>query len=366
MGILHRFFGHRIAEVWETETRLMHRLGLVPPPTAVQWISTARCDLKCPHCYSNAGPAHPGELTTAQATAHVLDELVRLGRPTFVIAGGESTLRQDFDQIIRATHARRIPWAIHTHGGLVHRHETTFRDCPPVMAAVSLDGPRDFHDRFRGKAGSYDAALSAMALLKDAGVGEVVAGTTINRSNADLLTDMVPAVLACRADSWGFHLMTPEGRAGEHRLLLPTTAQLRRTASLARRLRSIMHVELDNEWGSAGDDDCFYRDAPFTCGAGRISCVVSATGELMPCTTTDPAESAGNVKDTPLSELWATGFAAFRSDKDKLRSDVHDCWLNTRHGVSCRKAAFRTDLFSPALLDRPTADLVPLTVGGGR
>lgn len=366
MGMLHRLFGQRLAAVWETETRLMHKLGVIAPPVAVQWISTSRCDLKCPHCYSNAGPAEHGELTTEQATRHILDELLKLDRPTFVIAGGETTLRKDFDAIIRATAARNIPWAIHTHGGLVHRHEQTFRDCPPVMAAVSLDGPRDFHDRFRGKRGSYDAALSAMALLKDAGVGEVVAGTTIHRANAELLTDMVPAVLSCRADSWGFHLMTPEGRAGEHRALLPTTAQLRRTASLARRLRSIIHIELDNEWGSAGDDDCFYRDAPFTCGAGRISCVVSATGELMPCTTTDHAESAGNVKDTPLSELWASGFSAFRSGKDKLRCDVHDCWLNTRHGVSCRKAAFRTDLFSPALLDKPTTNLVPLTVGGGR
>lgn len=364
MGILHRVFGNRIAEVWAAEARLMHRLGVVAPPVAVQWISTSRCDLTCPHCYSNAGAAAKGELTTEQAVTHILDELVRLDRPTFVIAGGESTLRQDFDTIIRETHKRGIPWAIHTHGGLVHRHAHIFADCPPAMAAVSLDGPRAFHDDFRGKAGSFDKALSAMALLKDCGVQEVVVGTTINRLNADQLCDMLPDVLASRADSWGFHLMTPEGRAGENRDILPTAAQLRRVASLGRRLRSMMHVELDNEWGSAGRDDCFYRDDAFTCGAGRVSCVISATGELMPCTTTDPSESAGNVCDTPLSELWATGFSGFRSGKDALRGDLHDCWLNTRHGVSCRKAAFTLDLFDDALTTNG-AVRVPLTIGGG-
>jgi len=49
------------------------------------------------------------------------------------------------------------------------------------------------------------------------------------------------------------------------------------------RLRS----RVSNEWGGAGRDDPFYRDNAFACGAGRISGVISATGEIMPCATTD-------------------------------------------------------------------------------
>ncbi len=100
-------------------------------------------------------------------------------------------------------------------------------------------------------------------------------------------------------------------------------------------------MELDNEWGSAGSEDCFYRDDTFVCGAGRFGCVVSATGEVMPCTTTDLAESEGNIRDMPLSRVWAEGFARFRSQGDALRSDCGDCWLQTRNGVSCRGAAFQ-------------------------
>ena len=87
-------------------------------------------------------------------------------------------------------HRRGVPWAIHTHGGHVERHLDVFASYPPVMAAVSLDGPRDYHDDFRGKAGSFDAAMRAMRALKELGVPEVVAGTTITRDNADLLADM--------------------------------------------------------------------------------------------------------------------------------------------------------------------------------
>lgn len=303
-------------------------------------ISTSACDLTCPHCYSHAGRKTHGELSTAEAKRLIVDELVALERPTFVIAGGETLLRPDFAEIIAYTHGCQVPWAIHTHGGRVEKLLDVFERYPPVMAAISLDGPRDHHDRFRGREGSFDAALGAIQALKRIGCPEVVAGTTVTRDNADLLADLVPIVLASGADSWGLHLMTPEGRAGANLDLLPTSAQLRRVAAFGRRLRAVLHVELDNEWGSAGSDDCFYRDDPFLCGAGRVSCVVSTTGEVMPCTTTDPHESQGNVRERRLRDIWATGFAAFRSGHDPLRSEMRDCWLQTRHGRSCRGPAF--------------------------
>lgn len=338
MGLLNRLRRRRGPDAWEAEARWLRRLGYVRPPVAVQWIATSACELACPHCYSEAGKRSAGELTGDEACRLVVDELVALDSPTFVIAGGEPLLAHHFAQVVEHAHARRVPWALHSHGGHVARHAELFRRCPPVMAAISLDGPREFHDAFRGRVGSFDAALAAIRTLKQAGCPEVVAGTTITRANADLLVDLFPAVLASGADSWGFHLMTPEGRAGRNLHLLATTEQLRRVAALGRRLRSVFHVELDNEWGSAGADDWLYRDDRFRCGAGRFSCVVSATGEVMPCTTTDPAESQGNVRERPLARIWAEGFAAFRGPGDPLRSDTRDCWLNTRHGRSCRPA----------------------------
>jgi radical SAM protein with 4Fe4S-binding SPASM domain len=366
MGLLHRLFARHAADIWRAEARLLHRLGYVRPPQAIQWISTSACDLHCPHCYSNAGRREHGELTTDEAKRLIVDELVRLERPTLVIAGGETLLRRDLPEIVAYCHRRRVPWAIHTHGGRVEELSEVFRKFPPVMAAISVDGPRAYHDQFRGKAGSFDLALRAIRTLKEVGCREVVAGTTITRGNADLLADMVPIILTCGADSWGFHLMTPEGRAGDHLDLLATPAQLRRAAALARRLRAVFHVELDNEWGSAGNDDVFYRDDPFLCGAGRTSAVVSATGEVMPCTTTDPRESQGNVRDRPLSDLWADGFAAFRGGGDPLRGDAHDCWLNTRHGRSCRRPAFFADVFDePFLASRLGLRSLPIISTGG-
>jgi hypothetical protein len=51
MGILHRLFGRRAAEVWRAETRLLHRFGYVQPPRALQWISTSACEQECPRFF---------------------------------------------------------------------------------------------------------------------------------------------------------------------------------------------------------------------------------------------------------------------------------------------------------------------------
>ncbi|MCC6623132.1 MAG: radical SAM protein [Deltaproteobacteria bacterium] len=339
MGILHRVYAKNAALVWEAETRVIHRLGWVRPPVAVQWIATNACDLTCPHCYSRSGPRLDAELTTDEVKRLVIDELVALGCPSIVIAGGELFLRKDLPELIAYLAGRGLRWSMHTHGRLVPRFRELLAAHPPEMAAVSVDGPPAVHDRFRGRAGAFDDAMRAIATLREIGVAEVVLGTTVTRDNADLVADLYPFVVSSGATSWGLHLFAPEGRGEEHRRLFPTPEQLRRVAAFARRKRAAFHVELDNEWGSAGRDDLFYRDQPFLCGAGRITAVVSATGELMPCTTTDPAESAGNVRAVPLSIAWRRGFTKFRQGGSSC-ADGRECWLQSRNGNACRALAF--------------------------
>lgn len=326
-----------MADVWNTETRLMHRAGLVRRPVAAQWLVTAACDMKCPHCYSAAGKRRPDELSTDEARRLIIDPLVALGCPLLVLAGGELLLRPDIPALVDYACSRGLTWAMHTHGMHVARHRDLLERHPPALAAISLDGDRSFHDAFRGRAGSFDAALEAAAVLADAGCTEVVLGTTVTRDNADRVADLFGLVVRSRAHSWGLHLFAPEGRGHDHAELLPTPGQLRRVAAFARRRRGVFPIELCNEWGSAGRDDLYYRDQPFTCGAGSISLVISATGDVLPCTTTDPAEREGNVRQTPLGELWVRRFDRFRSG---AALEGGECWLQSRHGVRCAEHAF--------------------------
>jgi MoaA/NifB/PqqE/SkfB family radical SAM enzyme len=339
------------AELWETEHRLLHALGRVRPPAAVQWMVTRSCDLKCEHCYAEGGRRAPRELSTDEARRLVIDATADMGCELLVLAGGELWLRRDIEELIEHAVARGLEWAMHTHGGHVARHRALLRRHPPALAAISLDGEAELHDELRGRTGSHAAALAAVAELVEAGCREVVLGTTVTRHNADRIADMYAEVAASGAHSWGLHLVAPEGRAELE--LVPRPAQLRRLAAFARRRRAVFPVELCNEWGSAGADDPFYRDRPFACGAGRISMVVDPSGEVMPCTTTDARESEGNVRDAPLHAIWRDGFARFRDGRRELTSDASHCWLQTRNGVEIPEAAFGSR--APARL----VDLVP-------
>ena len=234
MGILHRLFGARTRDVWRAEARLLHRLGYVHPPEAVQWISTSVCDLSLSALLLARGQevARRADHRRGEDASSSTSWSGSTGRCSSSPAARRCCARTS-PQVIEYAHRRGVPWAIHTHGGRVEQHLDTFAKYPPVMAAISLDGPRDYHDQFRGKVGSFDAAIRAMKALKRIGVSEVVAGTTINRQNADLLADMVDDVFASGADSWGFHLMTPEGRAQR----TPGAAADAATTAARRRLR---------------------------------------------------------------------------------------------------------------------------------
>lgn len=349
-----------VTEIWETEHRLMHALGRVRAPAAVQWMVTRSCDLHCGHCYAKAGHKAHGELSTAEAKRLVIDAAADMGCPLLVLAGGELWLRRDIEELIEHAVARGLEWAMHTHGGHVPKQRELLRRHPPSLAAISLDGDRELHDGFRGKVGSHAAALAAVEVLVEAGCREVVLGTTVTRHNADHIADMFPQVVRSGAHSWGLHLVAPEGRAEQE--LVPRPDQLRRIAAFARSRRARFPVELCNEWGSAGADDAYYRDRPFLCGAGRISLVIDPTGEVMPCTTTDVAESEGNIRSTPLSNIWRDGFARFRHGGDPTCSDTSECWLQTRNGVRIAEAAFGSvSRPRPKLVDYVPTKLISLS-----
>ena len=339
MSHLHRFYARHAARVWQLEGNWLAATGTFRSPAAIQWMATGACDLACNHCYSASGHRLPDELDTEEALA-LVDEIAALGTETLVIAGGEPLIRRDLDRVVAHAVASGLQWSLHTHGGLVMRRRALFEQFPPSLVAVSLDGPRRVHEQLRGP-GSFARAVGAIRFLRtETKTRQVIAGTTVNRTNADALADMVPTVIASQAHAWGLHLFAPEGRGAEHRELLPTPTQLRRVAAFTRRMRRVMDVDLDNEWGSAGDLDPFYRDQPFLCGAGRFTAVIAANGDMMPCTTTDPSESEGNVRTHSLGEVWRSGFRRFRSHGDRSCSDGADCWLQTRNGNSCRADAF--------------------------
>jgi MoaA/NifB/PqqE/SkfB family radical SAM enzyme len=57
-------------------------------PSLISWNLTKKCNLRCPHCYMEAGRKADNELTTAECLG-LLDEMKSLGTEMLILTGGE-------------------------------------------------------------------------------------------------------------------------------------------------------------------------------------------------------------------------------------------------------------------------------------
>ncbi len=273
---------------------------------------------------------------------------MELGVPQLLLTGGEPLEHPRFHDVVAQMHVRGIAWSLNTAVLPGERARRAIELHPPQFVAVSIDGPREIHDPFRGRVGAFDDALRAIAWYRACGVKQVAAGTTVTSINAPHLDELFITVLESGATSWGLHLVVPEGRASRRKDLMLTSAQTRSLVRFVARRRTAFPVNMADEIGFCGDWEPLLRDTPFFCGAGRTQCVILPDGEVVPCTTLDRSASVGNVMAEPLSALWRAGFGALRAWRPQgaCRRCRHvaacsgGCWLQRRHGRQCHRPAW--------------------------
>ena len=183
-----------------------------PPGPVVIWNLIRRCNLTCKHCYAfSADVDYPGELSTEEVYA-VMDDLRAAGVPVLILSGGEPLLRADILDIARRAKAMRFYVGLSSNGTLI--------DAP--MAArlaqvgfdyvgISLDGKRDTHDRFRRKAGAFDASMGAVRHCHDAGI-RVGLRTTLTQHNAAELPWLLDLLDAENVDKFYLSHLNYSGR----------------------------------------------------------------------------------------------------------------------------------------------------------
>ncbi|NQT89221.1 SPASM domain-containing protein [bacterium] len=315
-------------------------------PQLVQWLTTLRCPMSCPHCLAAGESTRELDLHEA---ANLIEQVAEMGVDEFLLTGGEPLAREDLADVVGLLREHGVRWSLNTAAMPGPRLRRAMEAWPPSFVAVSLDGPPDVHDRFRGRAGAFDDAIASLAYFADLAEDGVAAGTTVTQANYGSLPETFSIVLESAATSWGLHLIVPEGRAAERPDLLLSRAQLKRLLRFAAAKRHYLPVSLADEIGYCGFWEPLVRGEPFFCGAGRAQCVVLPDGEVTPCTTLDRSTSAGNVTETPLREIWETGFAELRAGGPEGRcarcrfapACEGGCWLQRRHGTQCFRDVWR-------------------------
>jgi heme d1 biosynthesis radical SAM protein NirJ len=188
-----------------------------PPGPVVIWNLIRRCNLACQHCYSiSADVDFPGELTTPEIEA-TMDDLRAFGVPVLVLSGGEPLLHPDIFAISRRAKAMGFYVGLSTNGTLID--EALLPKIAEIgydYIGISLDGIAATHERFRRKAGAYDASLGAVRLLRAAGI-KVGLRFTLTQNNAHDLPALLDLLDAEDIDKFYLSHLNYGGRGNVNR-----------------------------------------------------------------------------------------------------------------------------------------------------
>jgi radical SAM protein with 4Fe4S-binding SPASM domain len=309
--------------------------------------TTRECNQDCPGCMTRTeDPAAPS-LSTDEARTLVIDEVVKIC-PTGSIAfsGGEFLLRTDALELIAHAAARGLHSFVNTNGhllepGLITEIKKASRG--RITFGFSLDSiDQDVQNRCRP--GGLEDFLRHTALCDKAGVKYFVL-VTVSRANMATLAQ-TSEFLRERGIPMIRSPFVPRGAAEARRDLMFTREDMEKTIHPALRANPLAYVSHTPFFAPPGATRLGLTN--FGISLGQLGCQaargfvgVSPEGDVAPCVhLLDSSAVCGNVKRTPLSELFSANpvLRALREGRG-LKGRCGRCRYRTACG-GCRALAF--------------------------
>jgi radical SAM protein with 4Fe4S-binding SPASM domain len=289
----------------------------------VVWNTTLRCNLRCLHCYNDAGQACADELTTQEAERLIAD-LAQMGSPVLLFSGGEPLLREDIYHLGDYAAARGVRPVLSTNGTLITAKVAgALKRAQFQYIGVSIDGLAETHDRLRCRAGASEAAWEGLRQARAAGLRTGVR-FTVTRDNVDDLPGVLDQSVGERVNRFCMYHLVYCGRgagladrdlsAAERRRVIQWLVE--RTEELHRQRREIEILTTDNHADgvylyrlimerdpSRGVEVLALLAMHGGCSAGRKFANVDSRGDVHACQFWGH-ESLGNVRERPFSRIW--------------------------------------------------------------
>ncbi|MFT7620968.1 MAG: MoaA/NifB/PqqE/SkfB family radical SAM enzyme [Myxococcota bacterium] len=317
---------------------------------AVTWV----CDQRCTHCRIWQRPR------TDELTPGEWREVWRQSAATLRwidLTGGEVTTRPDFAEIAIA--------AIEECPGLAMLHYPSNGRKPEILErvtrailgakparlvlSISLDGPRDVHDKLRGDKGAFDNAVESYRRIRALGV-EVYFGMTLSAYNLELLEPTYEALKHEVPELTWRDLHANFLHVSEHYF---QNQKVKRAdpVALDATIRRFMKQRGAPSHPTHALEHLYLRQvsehlktgrSPVPCASLTGNAFINPTGTVYPCHIWDAP--VANLRDHGLSleEVWATPEARKRRGEVK-RDACPGCW------TPCEAY--------PSLLARPLASL---------
>lgn len=324
------------------------RVPFVPSgPFEIVWNLTYQCNLKCKHCYENAGQRRP-ELTPdeAEQVLDILSKMSGIGLPALSLSGGEPLARKDFFDLAAYAKKQVGYVSIASNGTLITQDNAKrIKDAGVDYVEISIDGATPtVHDEFRGMPGSFERAIEGVKNSLDAGIDTCIA-TVLHENNVAELDKLLK--LSKQLDVRFMHFnYIPTGRARAHvELDLTPDQRYHVLEALAKEIVEL-YLRKKEEEGKYGQSDLkvdkffstcpqyasvtkdlsqrhgekFMVEAHYAakkgvenvanflggCGAGRLYCCLEPNGDIKPCVFFQTGEDTvlGNILKDNFQEIW--------------------------------------------------------------
>jgi radical SAM protein with 4Fe4S-binding SPASM domain len=378
-----QFLNDQYGEAWLRGFGLMmkgvEKYGVRAPftpagPFEIVWNFTYQCNLRCRHCYENAGGKRP-ELSTDEAKQALdkISKIAGIGLPALSFSGGEPLSRRDFFEIASYAKKRIGYVSIASNGTLLTRDNAKrIKDTQIDYVEISIDGATpQVHDEFRGIPGAFERAIEGVKNCVDEGVDTCIA-TVLHRDNVYELNKLID--LAKNLDVRFMHFnYIPTGRAKAHvELDLTPDERLHVLQTIGKEIISLylqakeeelkfgktnvkvdrffstcpqyasVTKELSQEHGEKFLVEAHYaakrgveNAANFLggCGAGRLYCCLEPNGDIKPCVffPTSRETVLGNMLEDSFENIWDNNQLLW---KLRTRENLEDYIVNGKQ-VGC-------------------------------
>jgi radical SAM protein with 4Fe4S-binding SPASM domain len=352
-----QFFNQEHGEAWLRGFGLMMkgiekygvRIPFTPAgPFEIVWNFTYQCNLRCKHCYENAGGMKRPELSTEEAkqVLDILSKIAGIGLPALSFSGGEPLARRDFFELAAYAKKRVGYLSIASNGTLITKDNAKkIKDAGIDYAEISIDGATPgVHDDFRGIPGAFEKAMEGVKNCVEEGLDTCIA-TVLHRDNVAELNKLIDLTKQLNVRFMHFNYI-PTGRAKAYvELDLTPDQRLHVLETIGKEIIGLYLQAKEEElkYGKSNVTvDKFFSTCPQYasvtkeisqkfgekfmveahyaarkgienvanflggCGAGRLYCCLEPNGDIKPCVffPTNKDTVLGNMLKDSFDEIW--------------------------------------------------------------
>ncbi len=318
-------------------------------PLTINWAVTNRCNFRCRHCYSRADPSEELDSGTLRTG---IEKIMQAGVLSLNFGGGEPLLRNDLLEIASFASQKGLRVSMNSNGFLIDGETARkLKHAGFSKVGISIDSHLpDVHDGFRGIAGSYQRAVSALAHLRLAGIKTSISTVicTINHRDID---ELVSFALRNGVHHLNFHNFKCSGLGYSNKDELDLSAsewkEFYLTAMKARQEVKELEISLDDpiiaSLGLRTETDSLVKGSV----CGKLSLNIKSNGDITPCGFI-PIVIGSIIKDD-FKEIWYNSPVLDKMRNKKPTGKCASCtsYKDCLGGCSARALALTGDFNNP-------------------